>query len=455
MELLPNSPERAAKSDRLFNGIWLRWEVLSQSERVCAACIALIPLWWLWGWSYLLALLGFSLLAYEYRSQGKIDLKPPHPIVLFLFAYGAYGLIIKLFYGSIYPSEALSANDFIGAFNSIFGPGITIWYIQSKGIRVRPQVVAWAFSFVITLMFIYWVFIYFGLRESSYNPPRSLFAILTRKSATYVIGQGNSNYLLAYRAEDSSIPGFARYSFFFPGPESAALVECFVSLLALDIKNRLWSYLLLGSSLFLLLLSGTRSAWLALAFVMVVRWLLTAGKKFGVASICALIGFVSFVTLCLPPVTNFVLNISNNTAKATGEMRGDSTEVRGEIYRQTIERLKDSSDFVFLFGHVVPGETVLPGYAPAMVGTHSFYLGSLLYQRGLIGATLFAAFWISLIGWLYQTRTGRPLSCLLIFMVFTFTFSVMVMEPSVIQLILVTVVTRQPSVKHLKRVGYA
>lgn len=455
MELLPHSPERAAKSDRLFNGIWLRWEVLSQSERVCAACIVLIPLWWLWGWSYLLLLLASCLMVYEYRNQGKIDLKRPHPMVLLLFAYSAYGVIAQLFYGFYHSSATFSTKDFTGTLNEVIAPAITIWYIQTKRIRVRPQVIAWAFSVVVIMMLLLWFGIYFVLHEATYEPSRSLFGLLTNKSSTYAAGQGNTNYLRPYRAEDSSIAGFARYMFFFHGPESLALVVCFVSLLALDLKNRLWSYLLFGSGIFLLLLSGTRSAWLALTFVMSVRVILTAGKAFGFTFICAAIATVSLVTLCLPPVTNLILNTTSNTAEATSEYRGDSTEVRGEIYRRTIDGIVNSSDIMFLFGHVEEGEGVLPGYEPAKVGTHSLYLGTLLYRRGVIGTAIFFSYWISLIRWLYQTRSGRPLSRLLIFLMMSLTFSVMAFESTVMPLTLIAVAMgeKTPKLPQRKSLG--
>lgn len=57
----------------------------------------------------------------------------------------------------------------------------------------------------------------------------------------------------------------------------------------------------------------------------------------------------------------------------------------------------------------MPGASVHAGYAPAKVGTHSFYLGSLLYQKGVVGTCIFVTFWLSLITWLYHTRSNRPI----------------------------------------------
>ncbi len=448
MRLSP-SPSQTQPNHKLFNGIWLNWKALSQSERVYATGIVLIPLWWLWGWSYLLLLLTLGVLTYEYRRHGKIELNRPHPLILFLFTHSAYGIITKIVYGSLNSGAAFSIKSFTGTFNSSIGPAILIWYIQTKRIRVRPQVVGWAFSVVVILMLLFWVVIFFGWNEADYNPPRSLFGFLSGKSSTYFIGAGNNNYLRPYRSADSSIAGFARYFFFFHGPESLAVVLSFINLLALDLKNRLWSFLLLTGGVFLLLLSGTRSVWLVLSFIMVIRFLLSTGKVWGLRFICGLIAIAAFVTLCLPPVTDFILDTVNNSAKATADFRGDSTEVRGEIYRRTFQEIQNSSDIQFIFGFVEEGEGVLPGYEPAKVGTHSLYLGTLLYRRGIVGTAIFAGYWLSLISWLYQTRLGRPFSRLLFFFVLTLTFCVMAFESTIMPITLIAIAMGEPKPKQL------
>ncbi|NEQ81805.1 MAG: O-antigen ligase family protein [Moorea sp. SIO2I5] len=424
----------------LFRGIIPQWSLLTQSEKVVGLGIVLIPLWWLWGWSYLLLFLAIGIFTYEFFKRSKIRLQQPSLTVLALIAYGLYNLISNYFYG-LYNSSSLSTRDLIGGFNTIFAPAAVIWYIQSKNIRVRLQVVAWAFSIVVVLMLAYWFYIFFVLHQVTFEPSRSLFGILTGKPLQYKPGLGNSNYLIPYRAEDSSLPGLARYFFFFHGPESLALVVSFICLLSLDLKNRLWFILLFSGAFFILLTSGTRSAWLSLPTIIIIRWLLKTGASKGAWLICGLIALVSFVFLVITPVTEFVFNTVSNTAQATSEFRGDSTDVRAEIYRRTFERVLESSNQNFLFGHVVHGETVLPGYAPAMVGTHSFYLGSLLYIKGLVGIGIFATYWISLIAWLYQTRFGRPISCIIIFILFSITFCVMAFESTVMPIILIALTT--------------
>jgi hypothetical protein len=160
---------------------------------------------------------------------------------------------------------------------------------------------------------------------------------------------------------------------------------------------------------------------------------------------------VSFVTLSLPPVTDSISTFFEETTESVGEARADSTEVRNEIYKRTIERIPDN----LIFGHWVTGETVLPGFDIARVGSHSFILGNLLYRLGLIGTLLFIVFWISLFIWFYQTREGRPSVgyCLLIF----YTLLCVVMEfgePVALMIPLLSAAIRSPKVEVARRMRY-
>lgn len=433
---------------QLFSGIRLRFSALNQTEKVVCLLIILIPLWWLWGWSYLLLLLALSIFAYELIKKRELHLDQPSFFVIAMIFFGLYDTIGTYFYAT-FNGLSLSLRDILGSFNYWLAPASILWYIQSKRIRVRLSVVAWSFSIVVILMLILWAVIYFVWGQAYYPPPRSLFGILTGKSTVYTHGLGNNNYLILYRHNDNSIANFARYNFFFHGPEAIALVLCFITFLALEIRPKIWSLLLFSSSVFLLLISGTRSAWIAFSLVFLLRWLLIAVKYLGISLIYALIALVSFISLCLPPVTNIVFDNLSKTAEVTGEFRGDSTKVRAEIYRRTWEGIVDSSDLNFLFGYFLPGETVLPGYAPAMVGTHSFYLGSLLYRKGIIGTVIFGAYWIALIRWLYKTRRGRPIACLLIFGIFSIALCFMAFESTIMPITLIAAITGS-SVNRLK-----
>jgi hypothetical protein len=420
----------------------LVWYRLTRAEKVVVACICLIPLWWLLGWSYLFLLLAGSVYLYEFCSQGKIRLSAPHPFVILMVFYGLHSLISEYFYASLH-QVSMSIRDWVGAVNSWIATGLVLWYIQSKPIRTRPLVVAGAFAFVVALMLVFWGVIYFVWQQADYSPTRSLFGILAGKGEVYEPGVGNNNFLIPYFANDHSIPGMVRYVFFFYGPESLALALCFICLLALELKHPWAAVALFSGAAFLLLLSGTRSVWIVLPTVLAIHWLLKAGQLMGSWLVCALIAVTSFTTLSIPSVTNQVLTQIDQTTSATAELRGNSTEVRNEIYQRTWSAILDADDTRLLFGHVNPGETVLPGYAPAKVGSHSFYLGSLLYRKGLMGTGIFLAFWAALIQWFYQTRRGRPSCCWLMLAVFSVTFCVMEWESVVTPLLLVMATLRE------------
>lgn len=415
------------------------WKQLTQAEKVVALAIVLTPVWWLWGWSYLLLLLAISIVIYEFYQPVKLAWSKPDFVVSGAIAFGIYDLISTYFYRS-WHTIAINPRSLLWSVDAWIAPGIILWYIKSKQIRVRLSVVAGAVSILIIEMLLLWLLIYFVWHQGNYTPMRSLFGLLTGKGEQYIPGLGNSNYLMPYFPRDSSLPGLVRYVFFFHGPESLALVLALIAILALDIKNQLWSSLLLASTVFLLLLSGTRSVWLALPMVLVGRYLLTVGRSWGAAFVCASIALVSYITLVIPVITQRVFAVVTNILVTTGEFRGDSTAVRGEIYRRTLEGIVNANDVQFWFGHVVTGETVLPGYAPAMVGTHSFYLGNLLYQSGLVGTAIFVIFWIALIYWFYQLRKEQPICCLLILMLFSLVFCVMAWESTVMPIILICAV---------------
>ncbi|MEB3182607.1 MAG: hypothetical protein VKL59_26755 [Nostocaceae cyanobacterium] len=422
-------------NDRLFSGIFIRWNCLTLTEKVVCTCIILIPLWWLWGWRnlYLFGSLGIG--AYEFLNFGNVNLKRPSVSVIGVIAFGLYDLINTYFYTQ-YNNIEFKPSDVLVPIDELISVGFILWYIQSKNLRVRLQVIAWALSVSVLTMFLFWLVLFFVMHQAKYVPLRSVYGFLTGKGEEYIPGAGNSNYLIPYFYDDTSLPGMVRYVYFFHGPESLAVFLGFICLLALDIKNRLWSSLLFITSFFLLLTSGTRAVWVALPIVLCLRYLLTVGKAAGIWFLCALIAIVSFSTLSVPLVSNLVFSSANNTASATGGFRQDSTEVRQEIYRRTFVEISEASDAHLFLGHVVPGEGVLPGYAPAKVGTHSFILGRLLYRSGLVGTGIFLIFWISLLLWLYNTRQSRPM-CLIVFVMFHLNFTTMEMEMTVIPVTLI------------------
>jgi hypothetical protein len=428
-------------NEGLFSGFFIRWNKLTQSEKVITTAIIFIPLWWFWGWRLLFVFLFLGILVYEYCCHRNISFKAPNVTVLGIVGFGAYTTISEYLYAQT-NGLSLNPNAIISPINEWIFAGLIFWYIQSKDIRIRLPVVAWSCSIVIIMMLFLWVIIYFGLNQADYIPHRSIYGLLTSKGERYIPGVGNSNYLIPYFATDASLPGMVRYVYFFHGPESLALFVAFVCLLALDIKNRLWSLLLFLASFFLLLTSGTRAVWVALPAVLCLRYLLKFGKASGIWFLCTFIAVASYFSLALPPVTNLILDSVANTAEATGKLRADSTEIRNTIYSRTFEAIVENSDTNLLFGHVVPGKGVLPGYKPAKIGTHSFLLSSLIYRSGLFGTGIFLIYWGSLFWWLYDTQYFRPM-CILIFAIFSITFATMEMEMTVMPISLICVTLEQ------------
>jgi hypothetical protein len=413
-----------------ISGIWIRWQSLTRSEQVVCASISLIPIWWIWGWKNLFLVLAIGIAVHEWQQFRAIRLKYPSLSVIAVICFGFYSLVSTYFY-SVAHNQSVTINAVLIPINSWICFGTVLWYVQDRKIRIRPQVVAWSFSVIVAMMMLMWGFIFFILRQADYVPIRSIYASLTGKGSEFEPGLGNSNYLMPYFPTDSSLPGLVRYVYFFSGPEALALVMAFVCLLALDIKHKLWSSLLFSGAFFILLTSGTRAVWVSLPVMLCLRYLLTAGKVFGPAFICGLLAVLCFTGLTFTPTANLI----------SANARADSTEVRNEIYRLTIDEIGTASDWNLFFGHVVTGKGVLPGYAPAVVGSHSFLLGSLLYRGGLIATGLFFVYWVSLLSWLYKTRNSRPL-CLLIFVLFSLTFTTMELEMPVMPISLLCVMMR-------------
>lgn len=430
---------RHERPGQLFHGVLLNWQTLTQSEKVVTGLIVLIPLWWLLGWKHSFILIAMGLIAYDMRQHGKFVLKPPSISTVTLLVFCIYTLLSQYFYSAL-RGGSLSPNSVLAPLNTYGGAAVILWYLQSHTIRIRWQIVAWSFSVVMLLMLLFWGVIYVGWQQAHYDPPRSLYGLLTGKSKTYVPGAGNSNYLIPYFATDESfLPGFIRYVYFFPGPEALALVAGFVSLLALDIKHKTWAVSLFVCSIFILLTSGTRSVLIILPPVLIGRGLLATRKTVGAWFLCLLLATISFTTLLVPPITHHLFDTFINTAEAAGEARADSTEVRGDIYRGTLDGIAHSSNRQFFLGYVRTGKTVLPGYDPARIGSHSFWLGTLLYRSGVVGTLIFLTFWLSLIWYIYQDPFRKPSVCLFTFALLSLALIVMEIEMPVMPIALLCV----------------
>ncbi len=440
---LARSSVATTEQSLVYRGL-IRWRALTEAEQIFCSCIVLTPLWWLMGWGYQLLLWSAIVFVNQIIRNGTLGLKhPPNLTVISIFIFGVYRAICTTINsGQIRPSFILDP------LSNLCCLGLIIWFLQSKNIRIRLQALAWAFSVLAIEMLVFWVVAQLVLKAPHYTPSLSLFGYLTNKRERFIPGAGNGNYLLPYFPDDKVAAGFSRFSFFFPGPESFALLVGFIGLIALDLKNRSWSITLFFTSAFLLFISATRSNWIAFPIILVIRYLMTIGKGMQSWVIFSLIAVVSFISLSLPPATDFIVNSFTNTVESTGNARADSTEVRGLIYQRTWETITtEPEDFVL--GRGIRGPTVLPGYAPAQIGSHSFILGTLFYRSGLIGSSIFLTFWVSLILYLYRTRKDRPICCLLMIFYITLTFSVMELE-STVPLILMMCVALTTNSKHIR-----
>ena len=421
---LERSSTVATEQSLVHRGL-IRWNALPEAEQIFCSCIVLTPVWWLIGWGYQLLLWSIVVAVNQILRNGTLGLKHPNLAVISVIAFGVYRAICT----SVNSLE-VKPSFILAPLTSLCCLGLIIWYLQSKNIRVRLEVVAWAFSVLVIEMLVFWIVAQLILQTPNYTPNLSLFGYLTNKRERYIPGAGNGNYLLPYLPDDKVAAGFSRFSFFFPGPESLAILVGFIGLVALELKNRSWSIALFCGSAFLLFTSATRSNWIAFPLILFIRYLTTIGKGIQTWLIFSLIAVVSFVSFSLPPATDFIANTFTNTVESTGNARADSTEVRALIYQRTWESIiTEPEDFVF--GRGLQGPTVLPGYAPAQIGSHSFILGTLLYRSGFVGSAIFVSFWVSLILWFYQTRKDRPICSFLMILYISITFSVMELESTV------------------------
>ena len=409
MYQLKSAPQ-TVDNDTLFWGIWLRWRALTIGERFVCANIILIPLWWVAGlYLYMPLLLLLCVAGYELLQYGGLRLKRPNLPVVALLAFGVYQLG-KLILNYHVPGRDTFSSTIIIA----ICPAIWLWYIQSNRIKIRLEVVAWACTISVVQMLVFWLLLQYVLPPNMFWPPRvrTLLGMFKGGSAA-----GNKNFLLLPYMPRTvlDLEGVNRFSLFFVYPEFLAVVIGFIGLIALDIKNRIWSWSLFLACIFLLFLSATRMVWVAFPLVLCLRYLfVTFGKRWGPTAIFALLAVASFAILSLPPVTDLTVGTVLNSIESVNNVRAGSTEVRMAIYQQTWEAIQENP----LWGHMAKGDAVQL-FGESRVGTHSVILGNLLYFNGLVGTSIFLVFWISLFAWFYQTRDSRPQTCICLLILYT------------------------------------
>jgi O-Antigen ligase len=409
-----SSSQKHQDNDTLFQGIWLRWRALIQPEKVVCMGIILIPLWWYIGWGIMPLFWVISIAFYEIWCHHKIRLSRPSIEATAIILFAVHSII-----SYILNSPSISPSGMLVPFYMWGCSGLLLWYIQSHKIRVRLQVVAWAFSVVICMMLLWWMFFHFVLSEPYFVPPRTLYAIIFDKGI-YNPSQFGSvgNFLVPYYYGEKGFGGLYRYTFFFPHPTTTSFAIGWAGLIALDIKKRIWSLPIVGICSFLILICQARNAWLAIPIVLFIRWLFTTGRTKGLAFLFVLLAITSFATLSVPAITDWITETQSNTVEATSKFRKESTETRHLIYQRTWENIVEEPSFL---GHGLKGPPVQPGYEFAALGTESFILGTLLYKSGLLGTGIFLTFLTSFLVWLYNTRKDRPFCCFLMLLYFSLT----------------------------------
>jgi hypothetical protein len=329
-----------------------------------------------------------------------------------------------------------------------------LWYIESRQIRIRVQILAWAISFLAVQMLLVWFVFQVILQVPWFGTPRTLTSILLGRGEQFEVGAGANNYLVLYWPDQKLPLGFVRFSFFFGWPEDFALIAGFTTLLALDIRPRRWSLSLFAAGVFLLFVSGTRSNWVAFPLILLIRNLLVLSKSWGVALVLAVFAAVSFATLSIPPITNSVVDTFKQTTTEIASVRQESTDGRLRIYQMTLDELVNEPEKLFL-GRGIYGPQVNYDYATAKVGSHSFILGSLLYRTGLLGTALFFTYWISVILHLYRTRSHRPIMSPFMIFYMTLTFATLVSDVYTYLVILILLVNDLPQKARFKDQAYA
>jgi len=435
----PESSVRA-ETDKVFFWFWIRWGALTVGERFVCANIILIPVWWAAGlYKYMTFILLSCVAVYEWQQHGEIRLKLPSTPVVALFAFGIYQIIqILLNYSA--PGRGSVSSIFL----TWFSYALLLWYIQSNNIRFRIEVVAWACTVSLVQMLGFWFLLQFVLPDSLFMPPKipTLFGLFTGKSA--------ESLLAPYQGD---LTGYYRISLFFYSAQFFALVVGCIGLVALEIKNRIWSLLVVLSCIFLIYLTLSRAVWIAFPIAVWLRYLFSSyGQPRNRPIMFALMAVASFTILSMPQVTNLLVDSYKALTPSVTEFRSGSTQVRAEIYRQTWNAIQENP----IWGHVGKGNLINSSVGDAnVVGSHSVILGNLLYGTGLVGTGIFAVFWISLFMWLYKTRAGRPLTCFCVLIMFTIasaTLAAMWFTPFSALIILLCVAIRRPQLKSVREV---
>ncbi|MEM9567833.1 MAG: O-antigen ligase family protein [Cyanobacteria bacterium P01_E01_bin.34] len=379
---------------------------LTIEEWFASVNIVALPVWWIAGLLYYLPLLLLvAVLGRELWTTKKIQLSCPQLAVLFLLGFGCYQV------GHLLVISA-DLSNIVRAIVTTFIPAGWIWYIQSRAVRLRLPVVAAALSLLMLEMLVLVTLLELPTARQVFWPPSipTLYALALGKTSEI----NASFYLVPYWPHGNG--RLLRYVLYFIYPELLGLMSGAFACIALDLRpidlrTAVWKWSMFALALLFIVLSGTRIVMAAMLPLLGLRWLWSNWHRHSFRTL-AFTGaaIMAFGFLVLPIGHEFLASHVTGALTSANEFRADSSSLRGEIYRQTWMAFVDNP----IWGYAVKGESVDPYISFAVLGSHSFILGNLLYTNGLAGSTLFVGFWALMLRWLYLTSAMQPASPLCI-----------------------------------------
>ncbi|MGK7910103.1 MAG: O-antigen ligase family protein [Synechococcus sp.] len=414
---------------------------LTIEEWFASVNIVALPLWWIAGLLYYLPLLLLvTVLGRELWTTKKIQWPRPHLAVLFLLGFGCYQV------GHLLVISADSSN-LVRTVVTTFVPAAWIWYIQSRAVRLRLTVIAAALSLLMVEMLALVALLVLPTAQEVFWPPSipTLYASVLGKTSEI----NASFYLVPYWPHGNG--RLLRYVLYFIYPELLGLISGAFACVALDLRPTdsrtvIWKWSMFALALLLIVLSGTRIVMAAMLPILGLRWIYSNWHRHSFRTLVFTVAAaMAFGFLMLPSGYEFLSSHITGALTSANEFRASSSSLRGEIYRQTWNAFVDNP----IWGYAVKGESVDPYISFAVLGSHSFILGNLLYTNGLAGSALFVGFWALMLRWLYRTSAMQPASPLCIcglYSLAAITMSALFDEPlASFFLILFISVGRQPS----------
>ncbi len=331
--------------------------------------------WWLWlvgGLYFAAPILGWTL-AYmvardHYLAPGLAPDKRPFPIAwpIWCLVVGMLAMLVILLIGH--------ANFGLGAAATLkssvgWAKGwalLALFPLAGAGLNIREGVIYRAIcrlgrqTLILTPFFVMAPFA---------KLPQILWV-----SPLKILGGSSDEFFAAVLYTIEPGVGTPRWQFFAPWSPAAGMIGLIHLLCAIEEKNVRWKITGIASSVVVIMLSQSRLAFVALAVVWPLAWLVS--KLDRPKTYFALIPFV-VVTGWFGPN---VLATYESAQAAFAGARIDSTRVRATLGRIAVERWRNEA---YWFGHgVVERGPHLVEYMP--IGSHHSWYG-LLFVKGLTG----------------------------------------------------------------------